>query len=484
MASVTRDARPGRDGWRVRFYVDGKRREFYVSGAGKKMERQASIIAQYCDELARAKSHNVPPAPESVAWANGTDGTLRDSLVAWGLADPISEKLVTDEGRLLGPFLDAYIASRSDVKRTTEINYKQTRRLLVEYFGASHPLRSITAADADRWRRWMLARPMAVATVSKHCKRAKTMLAEAVKDRLLKSSPFQALRGGKESNEARQFLVSEDASQAILGACPDADWRVIFSLARWGGMRCPSEVLALRWSDVDWEKGRLRIDSPKTGLRYCPLFPEIRDALRDAFDPEAVYCVNRYRSSEQNLRTQFGRILKVAGVSPWPKLFVNLRSTRRTELQERFPDHVVNRWMGHSGKVAEKHYLQVTDEHWERAASLSPILSPITDQSEGIDENHETEKPCEKQGSESERGIVIPYLVTPTGLELSQDSEGNEQGCGVCPPYCPPSLRKIPSDLIEVIDLWPALDKRARRDLIRMARALARSDRGGNEAGS
>ena len=417
MASVTRDARDGRDGWRIRFYVDGKRRELCIRGGSKKCERQAAIVAQHCDELARAKTNNVPPAPESVAWANGTDANLRESLVAWGLADPVSEKLVTDAGRLLGPFLDAYIASRTDVKRTTEINYKQTRRLLIEFFGVAHPMRSITAADGDRWRRWMLARPMAVATVSKHCKRAKTMLSDAVKDRLLKSSPFQALKGGKESNDTRHFLVSIDASKAILGACPDADWRVIFSLARWGGLRCPSEVLALKWSDVDWSLGRLRIDSPKTGVRYCPMFPEIREALKDAFDPEAVYCVNRYRSGEQNLRTQFGRILRVAGVEPWPKLFVNLRSTRRTELQERFPDHVVNRWMGHSGKVAEKHYLQVTDEHWSTAANLSPIASPIGSDTEPIRGNQKTKKPSDLLGSDGGRVPPMAYLVTPTGVE-------------------------------------------------------------------
>lgn len=417
MASVIKDGRNGREGWRVRFYVDGTRRELYIRGGSKKSERQAAIVAQHCDELARAKTNNVPPAPESVAWANGVDGNMRESLVAWGLADPVSEKLVTDAGRLLGPFLDAYIASRTDVKRTTEINYKQTRRLLIEFFGASHPLRSITAADADRWKRWMLVRPMAVATVSKHCKRAKTMLSDAVKDRLLKSSPFQALKGGNESNDTRHFLVGIDASKAILGACPDADWRVIFSLARWGGLRCPSEVLALKWSDVDWSLSRLRIDSPKTGVRFCPMFPEIREALQDAFDPEAVYCVNRYRSGEQNLRTQFGRILKVAGVDPWPKLFVNLRSTRRTELQERFPDHVVNRWMGHSGKVAEKHYLQVTDEHWSTAANLSPIASPIGDDPKPITNHHETKKPSDLLGCDGGRVPPMAYLVTPTGVE-------------------------------------------------------------------
>jgi len=63
------------------------------------------------------------------------------------------------------------------------------------------------------------------------------------------------------------------------------------------------------------------------------------------------------------------RIIERAGCKPWPKTFVNLRSTRRTELQEAFPSHVVDEWMGHSSKVAEDHYLQVTNDHWSAGAS-------------------------------------------------------------------------------------------------------------------
>ena len=35
-------------------------------------------------------------------------------------------------------------------------------------------------------------------------------------------------------------------------------------LARYGGLRCPSEVLSLRWQDVDWEMQRVTAPSPKT----------------------------------------------------------------------------------------------------------------------------------------------------------------------------------------------------------------------------
>ncbi|MBX3419288.1 MAG: site-specific integrase [Pirellulaceae bacterium] len=195
---------------------------------------------------------------------------------------------------------------------------------------------------------------------------------------------------------------------------------VVLDLARFGGLRCPSEVLGLRWSDVDWDAGRLRIDSPKTGLRFCPMFPELRVALSEAWEvaPDgAVYVIERYRGAE-NLRTQFARIVERAGVPMWPKPFVNLRSTRRTELQESFPDHVINKWLGHSAAVAAKHYLQVTDDHWAAAVESCPLTGPlISNHSEPIRKNHDTKKPREMRGLDGLGGAVITPGMPPLGLE-------------------------------------------------------------------
>lgn len=49
-----------------------------------------------------------------------------------------------------------------------------------------------------------------------------------------------------------------------------------------------------------------------------------------------------------------------------------LRKTRRNELEERFPGHVVNEWMGHTKEVAESNYLEVTPEHWQKALTVNP----------------------------------------------------------------------------------------------------------------
>ena len=224
------------------------------------------------------------------------------------------------------------------------------------------------------------------------------------------------MKGGQEVNPERQRFIDAAMSKAVFDACPNADWRCIFALGRFCGMRCPSEVLNLKWSDIDWDAGKIRIEPAKTDLRFCPLFPEVRDVLWDALElaPErAVYVVGGYRSG-QNLRTQFERIIKAANVIPWPKLFVNLRSTRRTELQEKFPSHVVDAWLGHSTKIAERHYLQVTGDHWAAGADfasvpLRPLTGPlIADDAETINKKTEPQKPKENKGFE---GSGCPELA-------------------------------------------------------------------------
>ncbi len=107
------------------------------------------------------------------------------------------------------------------------------------------------------------------------------------------------------------------------------------------------------------------------------MFPELYPHLRDCFEqaePGAEYVITRYRNTNANLRTQLQRIIKRAGLTPWPKLFQNLRSTRETELAESFPMHVVCAWIGNSQPVAAKYYLQVTEDHFRKAVQ-DPVQS-------------------------------------------------------------------------------------------------------------
>jgi len=207
----------------------------------------------------------------------------------------------------------------------------------------------------------------------------------AIRRKHIADNPFDGQSTLVRENTTRFYFVSREEAQAVLDACPDIEWRLIFAFCRYGGLRCPSEILRLQWDDIDWDKSRFTVHASKTehhadgGIRQVPISPELYPLLRDAYEqaqPGDIHVIKRYRSKEVNLRTQLGKIIKRAGLVPWPKLFQNLRSTRQTELAEEYPQHVICRWIGNTQSVAIKHYLQVTDEHFTKATQ-KVVRNPV-----------------------------------------------------------------------------------------------------------
>ncbi len=232
-------------------------------------------------------------------------------------------------------------------------------------------------------------------------------------------------------NKDRYYFITRDEADKVIGACPDDEWKLIFALARYGGLRCPSEHMALRWRDIDWTANRITIHCVKTehhgdehAVRVIPLFPELRphlEAARDAanpgFDtPLSDPVITRYRDAKTNLRTQLRRIIKLAKLKVWPKLFQNLRSTRQTELAEFLPSHVVCAFMGNSERVADQHYLQVTDAHFD--AACSALHNPVQHTAaSSCMEMHTEKSDTEKDGRNNMPCIFQSVPMGDEGLE-------------------------------------------------------------------
>ena len=375
MASISNDPNGRR---RILFIgADQKRR---VIRLGKVSQRFAVSVKVKVEDLVSASITGHTPADETARWLANLDSDLYNKLARVDLARQQS-------ATLLGAFINGYIAHRSDVKPSTHLVYSRVRRYLVDYFGEEKPLRDITAGDADNWRLNLQGRGLAENTVRRSCGVAKQWFTSAVRLKLIPDNPFTDLAAVVKANTKRFFYINREQAQAVLNACPDAEWRLLFALARYGGLRVPSEVLQLRWQDIDWSRERFTVTSPKTehhdghGSRLVPLFPELQPHLRACFEqaePGAEFCITRYRHRGVNLRTQLQRIIKRAGMQPWPKLWQNLRSTRETELADEFPAHVASAWIGNSVAVAMKHYLQVTDEHFQQAAQKAAQQLPET----------------------------------------------------------------------------------------------------------
>jgi len=390
---------------------DGKRKYLRL---GKLALDSARSIAARVEQLRECKMLGEPLGRDLAVWLRGIEPKLRDKLAAVGLC-------ASREKATLRSFIDAYLARRTDAKSTTQTIWRRTRIHLCEFFGEDKPLREITGGDAKDFRLFLLTdqkdstgtitrRRLAENTVRRTCGIAKQFLQDAVDRELLERNPFRhrdVPTATSEGNKERQHFISRNVADAVMAALPDAQWRLLFALSRYGGLRCPSEHLALRWSDVDWDRERFTVTSSKTehhegkATRIVPLFPELRPYFDEAWElagPGAEFVISKYRDTNANLRTALLRYIRRAGVDPWPKLFHNLRASRQTELENEFPSHVVCAWLGNSEAIARRHYLQVTDEHFERAAGGAPHCAPQkTPETEEIDRKASQAKPRKRR---------------------------------------------------------------------------------------
>jgi len=368
MASISTD----KAGLRRILFVNGNgdRKAVRLGRAPMKLAREIKVRVE---ALNAAKISRTSLDNEIAAWVAGIEDELANKLAAVGLIPTRTPMRVPT----LGPFIREYIESRTDVKLRTRINLEQAERRLKEFFGELRSLESITPADVDRWVIAMRDR-YAEATAARTIKRARQFFTAARRGRLIDTNPFEEVKPGSMHNPERLHFVTREDTFKLIDAAPCADWRALIALVRFGGLRCPSEPLALTWSDIDWGRGRFLVRSSKLermtskGKRWVPLFPELRPYLEDLFHaPETgtQYVITRYRDASQNLRTTFEKIIHRAGLSGWPRLFQNLRASRETELAAEFPLHVVAAWIGNSAPVAAKHYLSVTDDDFDKALS-------------------------------------------------------------------------------------------------------------------
>lgn len=429
MASVSQNKKTGL--YRVLFISpdDGKRRPIRLGRHATK--RWAEEVRCHVEHLVSAAFTHKAPPDETSRWVAALPPALRKRLAAVALIDgPGPEQAA----RLtLKPFLDGYMATRTDLKESTRVALGQTVGYLVGHFGADKPLREIRPGDADEWRLFLAGKGLSEATIRRRCGVAKQFFKAAVRKGFLPSNPFADLKAANLANPAREFFITRAMAQKVLDACPDAEWRLIFALSRYGGLRCPSEHLRLTWGDIHWAEGRMTVHSPKTEhhpgqeSREVPLFPELLPYLREAFEqaePGTEPVITRYRLPNQNLSMQLRRILRRAGLTPWPKLYQNLRSTRQTELSDRFPLHVVCAWIGNSQPVAMKHYLQVTDDHFRQAAAevaqkaaQTPAAGPCLTRTAEQGQEDETALVASGQRQAEGDNDISTNMVGATGLE-------------------------------------------------------------------
>lgn len=316
--------------------------------------------------LVECRQAGVQPDAGLQGWAEATTGRLRKRLADAGLVRPESDTA-------LGPYLAARVAAIEcgDLPRR---RYQRTADAMVRFWGASRPIESIAdgrafadvlGPDGNRRRRMLL--------------RARRLL----------PGPFDGMKLSLKPMPDKKRFVSREVVERVMDGCDDPQLRAVIALARFAGLRTPSESSRLMPSDIDWAHGRFTVHGKGERDRLVPLFPEVREALECVLLPLGIH---GRELGGMTMAARLRRACRRVGVRMWPVPWHSLRSSCESELLTRFPHHVVCSWMGHTAAVSLGHYARPLEEHWEKAtrpdagapsasrpasaASVTPVLLP------------------------------------------------------------------------------------------------------------
>jgi integrase len=256
-------------------------------------------------------------------------------------------------------------------KRTTIADYRgYLRRHLTPFFGDG-PTDCVEAAEVERYLHAKRGAGLSAKTVQNHLNFLHGVFAFSIRRGWTTANPVALVerpRSHRSAHRRIRFLQPEELD-AVLRAVPadslGAIERPLYLTAAMTGLR-QGELLALRWSDVDWTASRVRVaesftrgafDSPKSHRgRSVPMADRLAAELERHFqrsywrgDQDLVFAhpATGHVLDASKLRKRFRSVLARAGA---PDLtFHELRHTFGTQMAAAgAPLRAIQEWMGHA----------------------------------------------------------------------------------------------------------------------------------------
>lgn len=245
---------------------------------------------------------------------------------------------IDDRPETVGELLDRWLTKEVEptVRESTYHDYKRRVETYVRPLIGQVKLKELTLAKVEEFRNQLIKRPVVTrsskkrpagkrkrqsaprmlseTTVSGALKTLSMCLNYARRHRYLPSNVMHDLKRRPaeidDTPKGRKRALKASELKAFVAAARGNYWYALFVLMAITGLR-PSEALALRWEDLDWDRGWLyvnrkltllpggtyRFDPPKTksSKRRIPLSPKLRAILQEhlktqerlqAYDPD------------------------------------------------------------------------------------------------------------------------------------------------------------------------------------------------------
>jgi integrase len=326
------------------------------------------------------------------------------------LAEEALREILTDaqRGTLVGldksgvTFEDAaaeFVRYATDVRQVDDVTVRDYRGVingyLLDAFGAQ-PLEQITPDMIDSYKEELIAeRRLSNRTIVRHLTVLHGIFKRAKRVWGLQSNPAAAelVERPKVTYTGEFDTLEPDEIEQLATAAADEQDAAIIKTAAFSGLR-QGELLALRWSHVDFVGGLLHVRRNYTDgrekvpkgkrVRSVPMMPELLDVLaklkeRDEFtgDQDLVFCSQVGGHMDPfALRRRYYRALEKAGLRRIR--FHDLRHAFGSAAITKLDPYAVQSYMGHQHYSTTQRYLHHKPRREDAAALQEAFGKPST----------------------------------------------------------------------------------------------------------
>jgi integrase len=271
---------------------------------------------------------------------------------------------------------DAYFEDRPEGK-SRQIDENRYKKYLKSKLGKKEP-KDIAPLDVDRIRISLLKKrsPQTV----KHVLNLLTWIINyGAKKNLCPPLPFKIQKPSVNNNRTED-LNPEELKRLMVAIDADSNTQIknLMKMALYTGMR-RGELFKLKWDDIDFDRGFIRIRDPKGGIdQHIPLNDLARDVLKAHPKTKKSPYVFPGRGGKQRISAQesVNRIKTKAGL---PKDFRPLHGLRHVYASTlassgQVDMYVLQKLLTHKDPRMTQRYSHLRDEALKRASGLAGTL--------------------------------------------------------------------------------------------------------------
>lgn len=359
--------------------VDGKKRNIYLPVGTSKAGKDK--FKSFAKKLILHQKANLDLSDSDIKYLLSLSNEYKEKLKLLGI------KFKDDDAGkyALCVVVNEFIEEKTleDLSYSTQDKYEKVSARLIKFFGKEKDIRDITFADGKKFFRFLVDEEGLAANSSarRSSGYASTIFINARKIGLISINPFDDVDKNAQPNEDKHFYINAEITNKLFDVINNDEDKLRFVLMRFLGLRCPSELNLLKWSDFDFQKGMVTIRSPKLKktkkyIRRCPFnLPDVLPIVKEAFSKRKTDYENVVAPvANENLRARVEHWCGAAGLKLWPDLLQNFRRSAVTDACETWESHVVAAYFGHDEAISKKHYRLVHDAHAVRATTIAPMI--------------------------------------------------------------------------------------------------------------